>query len=434
MFGLPGARAAPTRPIFLRRLSRTPSAGRTAAILSCTAALVLVGCGGAARSASHTAPRVGSVGHCRAHALAPRIAMHVLRIAKGRLLLTVRRAAPGEYPSVGDRAGNWVVSSAGDWTSGFFPGSLWLATAYDRDPRLARAARSSTAGLAGQAGVTSSHDVGFQIFTSFGNGYRLTGNPHYLPVILRAARSLASRYSPTVAAVRSWGPRDDTRHFEVIVDNLMNLELLFWAARHGGTQGFARMAMHHALTTARYFVRHDGSTVHLVDFDPRTGSVISDGNPQGYRVWSTWSRGQAWAISGLTLAFGETRNIRLLAAARKTAAWFVAHLPAGCVPAWDFGAPATPRRPLDTSAAAVAADGLLELSRLEPDRRRGLQWSAAATSILASLISHDLAARGEALLAHGTPNHPGGLSDVATSYGDYYFVHALERYVGILRQ
>jgi unsaturated chondroitin disaccharide hydrolase len=336
---------------------------------------------------------------------------------------------PGEFPSVTTRSGNWVTTGRGYWTSGFFPGTLWLLYQHTTQRAWLRAASTWTSPLAPQARVTRSHDVGFEILSSFGNGFAEASPPGYRAVLLRAAASLASRYNATVGAIRSWGPRNDARHFEVIVDGLMNAELLFWGAAHGGPARWAQIATRHDLTTLRHLVRPDGSVVHMVDFDPSSGAVLRLANPQGYDLSSTWSRGQAWAIAGFTIAYRATGDPRFLDAARATAGYFVAHLPADCVPYWDFDAPGIPHAPRDSSAAAVAADYLLELGALEPARARAAADVRAAARILGSLETNFLAARGAAVLDRGTADEALGRFDIGTSYGDYYFVSALDRFL-----
>jgi unsaturated chondroitin disaccharide hydrolase len=351
-----------------------------------------------------------------------------LDIADARLSADTQALIPGRFPSLTDRAGEWQLSPGSSWTSGFFPGSLWLMDQYTHRPVFAQAARAWTAALAPQAAVTWSHDIGFEIFTSFGNGYKQTHDEAYRRVILQAAASLATRYDPTVGAVRSWGARSDDAHFLVIVDGLMNLQMLFWAAQHGGSSHWAQMAISDALTVRKHFIRPDGSLVHLVDFNPISGAEQSRGNPQGYDLNSTWSRGQAWAVAGFTIAFAQTHDPRFLDAARRTAAYFLAHLPSDCVPYWDFQAPGIPDAPRDSSAAAIAADGLVQLSRVDPDATRARAELRAAGALLSALSTNDLAASGQAILAHGTSNKPGGRYDTGTSYGDYYFLDALLRY------
>ena len=328
---------------------------------------------------------------------------------------------PYETPSP---SGPWTTSDPGWWTSGFFPGSLWLAYGATHRPRLKRAATVWTRPLEAQDRDTSTHDVGFQIMSSFGNGYAVTHRPAYKKVVRRAAASLATRYDPDVGAIRSWGRRGNTHHFKVIVDNLMNLELLFWAGAHGGPHRLKHLAVRNAETTARHFVRPDGSVIHLVDFDPRTGKVIGTANPQGYSADSTWSRGQAWAIDGFATAYGYTGRAELLKAARRTAGYFVRNLPTSCVPYWDFDAPDIPDASTDTSAAAIAADGLLQLAALEPNRDRGKADRRTAATILWSLHRDFVAAAGQATLDGGTATFGVDPSDIGTSYGDYYALHA----------
>lgn len=411
------------------------------ATLAALASAVGSGCGAGDRAAAHASVRPPSAAHApaRSRACLSRVPSsqqisRALDVAADRLNADTRTLTPGQFPSVTNRAGNWRLSRGSGWTSGFFPGSLWLMSSRSTGrPALVAAARAWTAALAPQAAVTTSHDIGFEIFTSFGNGYRVTHDDAYRRVILRAAASLATRYDPAVGAVRSWGSRGDNAHFLVIVDGLMNLQLLFWAAQHGGSSDWTQMATRDALTVRKHFIRPDGSLVHLVDFNPVTGAVQAKGNPQGYDLASTWARGQAWAVAGFTIAYQETHDRRFLEAARRTAAYFIGHLPRNCVPYWDFQAPGIPNAPRDSSAAAIAADGLVSLSRLDPDASRRTAERRAAGGLLAALLTHDLAGHGHALLAHGTSNKPGGSSNTGTSYGDYYFLDALQRYRAALR-
>jgi unsaturated chondroitin disaccharide hydrolase len=351
-----------------------------------------------------------------------------LAIAGARLTADTHALRPGQFPAVSDHAGRWRPRPARAWTSGFFPGSLWLMSRNAGHPALAHAASMWTAALAGQAAQTVSHDIGFEIFTSFGNGYEVTHSDAYRQVILQAAATLATRYDPAVGAVRSWGQRGDLTHFLVIVDGLMNNQLLFWAARHGGDPAWAHMGLRDALTVRERFIRPDGSVVHLVDFDPVTGAVLAKKNPQAYDRSSTWSRGQAWAVAGFAIAYRETHDVRMLEAARQTAAYFLGHLPSDCIPYWDFDAPGIPFAPRDSSAAAIAADGLLSLSRLDPDAAARRADLRAAGGLLEALIAHDLPRHGQTLLAHATPNKQTNVFNVGASYGDYYFLDALLRY------
>jgi unsaturated chondroitin disaccharide hydrolase len=353
-----------------------------------------------------------------------------LEFAREQLAATAASVPADSYPARTAPSGVWVTTGAAEWTSGFFPGSLWLTYAATGDPYWRTEAEARQAGLRGQRRDTSGNDQGFKVLDSFGNGYRLTGQDSYRRVAVRAAESLASRFGPVVGATRSWGDRS-SRDFTVIVDNLMNLELLFWASKHGGDPAWYGMGLSHALRTMRTHVRRDGSAFHVVDFNPGTGGVRRKRTRQGYAQGSTWSRGQAWAAYGFTMAYRETGDRRLLDTARRVADWFVDHLPPDSVPYWDFDAPRIPNEPRDSSAAAIAASGLLELAALEPDPARAARYRGVAESIIASLSSERYLARGQptqAILLHGTQDKPKGNFDTGLSFGDYYFIEALLRY------
>jgi unsaturated chondroitin disaccharide hydrolase len=353
---------------------------------------------------------------------------HDQAFANGRLAATTGRIPTNAWPDVTLPSLRWHTTGASAWTSGFLPGALWLAYQQSADAAWRAKAQNWQAGLAGQAANTSTHDVGFMIFDSFGNGYRLTGTDSYRQTVLKAAGSLATRYSSVVGSIRSWNSA--ASDFKVIVDNLMNLELLFWASKHGGQRAWYDMAVSHALKTAQNHVRPDGSTYHLVVYNPKTGAVKSRGTVQGYSASSTWARGQAWAIHGFTMTYRETRDARFLATARRVADWFLGHLPADRIPYWDFNDPAIPAAPRDTSAAAIAASGLLELSTLETDATRAARYASTARAILAALSKPPWLSEGtgsEAELLHGTANKPAGSADTGLIYGDYYFQQALLR-------
>jgi unsaturated chondroitin disaccharide hydrolase len=353
-----------------------------------------------------------------------------LEFAQQQLRATAASVPLDRYPASTGPSGAWTTTGPGKWTSGFLPGSLWLGYAATGEPDLRSQAASRLIALEGEKRDASGNDQGFKLFDSFGTAYGVTGDDAYRRVVLRAAESLAWRFNPAVGATRSWGDRH-SRDFTVIVDNLMNLELLFWASKHGGDPAWYGMALSHALRTARDHVRRDGSTFHVVDYSPQDGRVRRKRTRQGYARASTWSRGQAWAVHGFTMAYRETGDKRLLDAARRTADWFLAHLPPDRVPYWDFDAPGIPNEPRDSSAAAIAASGLLELGALEPDAARSARYRGAADSIIAALSSPPYLARGEstqAILLHGTQDRPRGNYDTGLVFGDHYFIEALLRY------
>jgi unsaturated chondroitin disaccharide hydrolase len=323
----------------------------------------------------------------------------------------------------------WVNTSAGAWTSGFFPGALWLMYQQTAQPTWRSQAQTRQAGIESQKTRTSTHDLGFMLFNSFGHGYRLTGNDAYRQVVLTAARSLATRYSPIVGCIKTEWPSGSATDFKVIIDIMMNLELLFWASRNGGDPGWYNMAASHALKTATNHVRLDGSTYHVVNYDPSTGAVKGKTTAQGLAPDSTWSRGQAWAIYGFTMTYRYTRKMEFLNTARATADYFIANLPSDSVPYWDFDAPTSD--PRDSSAAAIAASGLLELSQLDTDATRRQRYLTTAKQILTSLSSPAYLAEGHAnaaILLHGTSFKARGNYDTGLIYGDYYFLEAMLRY------
>ncbi|UCH62493.1 MAG: glycoside hydrolase family 88 protein [Fidelibacterota bacterium] len=331
-----------------------------------------------------------------------------------------------------DEYGNWTTKSSGSWTSGFFPGCLWHMYKYTSDSTWKNWARSWTAGLWDEQYDTGTHDVGFKVFDSYGLGYRMTINEDYKPVILRAAQSLATRYNSTVGCTRSW----NNRTFPVIIDNMMNLELLFWASKNGGETEWYDMAISHGLRTMQDHVRADGSTYQIVDYNPTTGIIIQKETSQGYTTESTWARGQSWGLYGFTMAYRHTGDVRLLETACKLADFVVDNLPEDYVPYWDYFAPNIPNEEKDASAAAIAASGLLELSGLVDSTDLQVKYWNTAENILASLSSDSYLAESSnssGILLHGVGNHNKGSEvDVSLIYADYYFIEALLRHQGLV--
>ena len=328
---------------------------------------------------------------------------------------------------------------AADWTSGFFPGVLWqlYADAEPESPELREAAATWTAFVGRQALDSSTHDLGFQIYCSFGEGYEATGEEAYAKTLLTAAATLATRYDERVGAIRSWDWNADEWAFPVIVDNMMNLELLFEATRIGGDSAFHRIADRHAAATLANHFRPDHSSYHVVDYDPATGAVRARVTHQGYGDESAWARGQAWGLYGYAMAYRYTRRPEYLAQARRIAAYFYGHerMPADGVPYWDFDAPApeTGEIPRDASAAAVAASGLLELATYVDDAEEAARYRGWAERSLATLGSDEYRADAPPfLLDHSTGHHPEGSEvDVPIVYADYYYVEALRRAGGM---
>jgi len=319
-----------------------------------------------------------------------------------------------------------------DWTSGFFPGSLWYLYEYTRDPKWLSAASKYTERLDSVKNFRGSHDVGFILGCSYGNGYRLTTNAAYRAVLLQGAQSLASRFDPRVGLIRSWD--HGQWHYPVIIDNMMNLELLVWAAREGGKTRLLEMARSHADRTRQNQFRADFSSFHLVDYDPTNGAVVGKYTAQGAADGSTWARGQAWALYGFTMMARETHDATYLAQATNIANFVRNHprMPADKVPYWDFDAPDIPRAPRDASAAAIMSSALIELSGLVGGEA-GRQYLAFAREQLLSLSSPAYLAEpgenGNFLLEHSVGHLPKKREvDAPLNYADYYFLEALLRY------
>ncbi len=299
------------------------------------------------------------------------------------------------------------------------------------DPGFRYAAERWTAGISGQQFDTGTHDVGFKIFNSFGNGYRIYPSKEYKEVILQAAQTLTTRFNPTVGCIKSW---DNPKWaYPVIIDNMMNLELLFWSAEHGGSSHMRDIAVKHAETTMRNHFRPDGGSYHVLSYDTTSGAVIARSTHQGYADESVWARGQAWAIYGFTMTYRFTKDVRFLETAQRAADYFINHLPPDYVPYWDFMAAAIPDEPRDVSAAAITASALFELSTYSETESRQATYLDAARKMLRSLCSAPYLAKGT--ISHGNLNHAVGSKpansevDVSLIYADYYFIEALVRYL-----
>lgn len=331
-----------------------------------------------------------------------------------------------------ESSGNWNCTSIYDWTSGFWPGILWYLYEYDHDENIKKAAERFTAALYPVVDrKTDNHDLGFMMYCSLGNGYRLTGNEEYKKVLLRAADSLATLYDLRVGTIHSWpGMREKMGWpHNTIIDNMLNLELLFWAAKNGGGEQLYKIANRHAEVTMENQFRNDFGTCHVVVYDTITGNRIKQVTHQGYADSSMWARGQGWAIYGFTMCYRETRNPAFLETARKAADLYLSRLPEDMIPYWDFDAPGL-EEPRDASAAAVVASGLLEMSLYMQDEVDAEKYKSAAVKILASLSSPAYQSRehNQAFLLHSTGHKPNNSEiDASIIYADYYYIEALIR-------
>jgi hypothetical protein len=323
--------------------------------------------------------------------------------------------------------GSLHATSSRDWTSGFYPGELWLLYEYSQEDSFKDAAQKWTSFIEKEKKDTHTHDLGFKLHSSFGHGYRLTQEPHYQEVILEASQTLIKRYNEQVGCIRSWDFNADIWHFPVIIDNMINLEMLFAATRLSGDSMYYQIAYQHALTTLRNHIRPDHSAYHVIDFDPESGKPRLRDTHQGAAIESSWARGQAWNLYGFAIAYRETGDPQFLDQAKGIAHYIYQHpaLPEDKIPYWDFEAPLIPNEPRDVSAAAVNACGLILLAELEPENRSTyLQWADATLQTLSR--KEFQSDKAPFLLKHSVGSVPGEFEvDVPIIYADYYYVKAL---------
>ena len=357
----------------------------------------------------------------------------VLTFARSQLQRTAAALPATQSPKATRADGTWTTvlnTELPGWTQGFFPGLLWAAYEDTGDAAWRTRADAWTRALEVQKTNTTTHDLGFKMVPSFGEAYRITGDAYYRDVLLASAQSLASRYraSPGIIDCCDWNP---DWQLPLVVDTMMNLELLLWAADNGGRPEWRQMALNHALRTQADLMRPDGSTFHVVDYDPATGAVRFKGQYQGDTAESTWTRGQAWAIYGFTMVYRYTRDARMLAAAQKAADSYLARVPMDGTPNWDFSAPQWSK---DSSTSAAVASALLELSGFVGDTAKGERYRAAAVRTLATLAGPRFLAQGSTswgVLLHAVGHYLANKEvDVSLIYGDYYFVEALRRFRG----
>lgn len=325
------------------------------------------------------------------------------------------------------------------WTAGFWPGLLWLV--YGESPKnvdaapLSRIADSCERQLEGCLRNPDSvdHDLGFIWLLSGVASYRQTGSMDSRRRGMLAANLFAARFNVRGQFIRAWNfnsPTMDTRGV-AIIDSMMNLPLLYWASEQSGDPRFRLLAEAHADTVAREFVRADGSICHVVEFDPHTGQKLREHGGQGHAPGSAWARGTAWALHGFALSYRYTGEARYLQTAERAADFFLAMLGEDIVPFWDFRAPAEHQVAWDSSAAAIAASGLLELAKLSP---RGEAYAAAGERIVRGLherYSSGESAAEEGLIMQGTVHYPEGRGlNVPIIYGDYFYMEALAKLRG----
>jgi len=326
--------------------------------------------------------------------------------------------------------GQLKLVPAKDWTSGFFAGQLWMIYKITHKPGWKSKAEKFTSLEEKEKLNGGTHDMGFKIYCSYGTGYQITKDPAYKEVIIQSAKTLSTRFNPVVGCIRSWDHHKEQWGYPVIIDNMMNLELLFAATRLTGDSSFFKIAVSHANTTMKNHYRPDYSSYHVVDYDTATGKVVKRQTHQGYADESAWSRGQAWGLYGYTMCFRETKNPAYLKQAEHIAAYILHHpnLPTDKIPYWDFNAPGIPNEPRDASAAAVLASGLYELAKYSANKK---EYLSVANTILQNLTKSYRSPIGDNkgfILLHSTGSKPANSEvDVPLNYADYYYLEALLR-------
>lgn len=350
----------------------------------------------------------------------------ITKTAEAQCILMDSQLADGETPRCTDADGNLWKTNQKWWCSGFFPGTCWLTYELGGNEEVKAIAEKQTLRLADPDKVFSAHDVGFQILCSYGQAYRLTGDEKYLPMIQTAAEFLANRFSPIAGTIMSWDSNEGEQR--VIIDNMMNLEILTFAAEKFNRPEWKEIAIKHAETTIRNHFRDDFSTYHVVVYSTVTGEVLRKHTAQGYADWSSWARGQAWGLYGYTMMYRETGRKEFLDQAENIASMLKDKLSPDPVPAWDFDAPADSAWAKDASAAAIMASAHVELGKLTGKE----EYIAQARKIVDALSTPEYLAEPGTnagfLLKHSTGNFMKNSEvDVPLTYADYYYLEALLR-------
>jgi len=336
------------------------------------------------------------------------------------LLVSPRTVEKGQFKMVISR----------DWTSGFFPAELWYFYEFTKDKKWMELAKKYTEDIKKEQFNRGTHDLGFMIYCPFGNGFRLTGDTAYRSVIIQAAKSLSTRFNKTAGVIKSWDHNGDKWKYPVIIDNMMNLELLFEATKFTSDSSFYKIAITHADNTIKNHFRPDFSSYHVIDYDTLSGNVRNKLTAQGYANESAWARGQAWALYGYTLCFRYTNKQAYLAQADGIANFILSSkiTPEDGIPYWDYNDPQIPNVSRDASAAAITASALYELAKYSKDAKR---YKAAADKILYSLSTKYTSKIGDNygfILEHSTGHRPAKSEiDVPINYADYYYLEALLR-------
>lgn len=331
----------------------------------------------------------------------------------------------------------YEFSNSGWWCSGFYPGTLLYLYQQTKDETLYKEAQRILEVLKKEQFNTTTHDLGFMMYCSFGNANLIQPSAAYKDILVTSAKSLSTRFSPVTGVIKSWDGK--ANEYLVIIDNMMNLKLLFWATQVTGDSSFYKIAVTHANTTIKNHFRADNSSYHVINYNSQTGAIQQKRTAQGFADESAWARGQAWGLYGYTETYRETKDKQYLEQANKIAAFILNHpnLPADNIPYWDFNAPNIPNALRDVSAATIMASALLELSGYV-NKELSVKYFKAAETILKNLSTEQYKAaagtNGGFLLKHSVGHFPAQTEiDVPLTYADYYFVEAMIRYKAMFK-
>jgi unsaturated chondroitin disaccharide hydrolase len=348
------------------------------------------------------------------------------------LYMASQNPEPDKMPqSFDEKSGKFDARDITWWCSGFYPGSLWYIYEQTQNPEIRKEAERSLKVIEPNQHFTGNHDLGFMIYCSFGNAYRLTANEDYKKIIFNASEALSTRYRPSIKSIQSWN-KNDYFNCPVIIDNMMNLEMMLWATQKGADKKYWDISVTHANTTIKEHFRPDYSSYHIVDYDLEKGKVLRKATWQGAANTSAWARGQAWALYGFVTMYRFTKDVKYLKQAEHIADFILNHpnLPADKILYWDFDAPLMPKAKRDASAGAIIASALLELGQYSKQKDK---YVSAGTIMIKSLASPayraELNTNGGFLLKHSVGALPlNSEIDVPLIYADYYFLEALKRY------
>ncbi|WP_462220717.1 glycoside hydrolase family 88 protein [Ferruginibacter sp.] len=342
---------------------------------------------------------------------------------------------PKTYFPITDK---YEFSNSGWWCSGFYPGTLLYLYQQTKDTVLYNEAMRILNVLKKEQFNTGTHDLGFMMYCSFGNANLINPSSVYKEILLNSAKSLSTRFDTTVGCIKSWNGKPN--EYLVIIDNMMNLKLLFWATEVSGDSSFYRIAVTHANTTMKNHFRADNSSYHVLNYNAATGAVLQKKTAQGFADESAWARGQAWGLYGYTETYRETKDKKYLDQANKIAQFILSHpdFPSDKIAYWDFNAPDIPGALRDASAAAIMASALLELSGYV-NKKLSKEYFKTAQLILKKLSGEKYKAaagsNGGFILKHGVGHMPNKTEiDVPLTYADYYFAEAMIRYKQIVNK